>query len=292
MRTIQYIAVISASLLYTDAFSVGRGRRSVVGNKESHGIVRRIPSPFSKSALKDKWDDLVDEDEIGDPLWQVRVRFLFHIALIQEFILEVILIALIIFNLKFACTKGPPIPKDMRYIVFNLMRQNKNFEKIRAAGGAELTNDIYVRDPDTDVFWFAGKVARIDDVSVEKAVARQYPLMEEHAARLRPRELFSKNGLLQLWAAPGDSEMDVAYNRPAAKFIQMHRAHEVEGADDVRNVEVGFQGEIYEVDEEGFRSQRTEDGLPLNPEIQPEGEQGIPTGEDINQIIDTSATGN
>jgi hypothetical protein len=109
---------------------------------------------------------------------------------------------------------------------------------------------------------------------------------------LRPRELFSKNGLLQLWAAPGDSEMDVAYNRPAAKFIQMHRAHEVEGADDVRNVEVGFQGEIYEVDEEGFRSQRTEDGLPLNPEIQPEGEQGIPTGEEINQIIDTSATGN
>ena len=176
----------------------------------------------------------------------------------------------------------------MRYIEFNLMRQNKNFIAIRAAAGPELTNDVYVRDEDTDVFWFAGKVARISDVSIEKAVARQYPLIEEHAARLRPRELFSKNGLLQIWCAPGDSEMEVAYNRPSLQFVRMRRATEVEGADDVRNVEVGFQGEIYDGDEEGFRTQRTEDGMPLRPEIQPGGQEGTATDDELNQIIDSS----
>jgi len=172
------------------------------------------------------------------------------------------------------------------------MRQNKNFVAIRVAGGPELTNDIYVRDEDSDEFFFAGKIARISDVSVEKAVARQYPLIEEHAARLRPRELFSKNGLLQIWATRGDSEMDVAYNRPDPIFTRMFRATEVEGADEVRNVEVGFAGEIYEGGEEGFRTRRTEEGLPLNPEIQPGGETGVATNEEIEQIVNESSTDN
>ena len=132
-----------------------------------------------------------------------------------------------------------------------------------------MTNDIYARDPDTDVFWFVGKVARVSDVSLQKAVARQYPLIEEHSARLRPLELFDKNGLLELWSAPGDSELDVAYNRPHVVFVKMARAHEMEGrAEDVKSVEVGFQGEIYEGGEEGFRTQRRQDGSPLKPEIQ------------------------
>jgi hypothetical protein len=162
------------------------------------------------------------------------------------------------------------IPKDMKYNEYNLMRQNKHFLAIRAVGGSEMTNDIYARDPDTDVFWFVGKVARISDVSVEKAVARQYPLIEEHSARLRPLELFDKKGRLELWAAPGDSELDVAYNRPHVMFVKMARAHEIKGVvvEDVRNVEVGFQGEIYEGGEEGFRTQRRQDGSPLKPEIQ------------------------
>ena len=75
-----------------------------------------------------------------------------------------------------------------------------------------------------------------------------------------------------MWVAPGDTEMDVAYNRPTVRFQKMLRAHETEGADDVKNSEVGFQGEVYEGGEEGFRTQRTEDGMPLKPEIvSPEG---------------------
>lgn len=164
-----------------------------------------------------------------------------------------------------------PIPKDMKYNEYNLMRQNKNFMAIKSVGGSELTHDIYARDPTTNVCWFVGKIARISDVSVEKAVARQYPLIEEHSARLRPLELFDKKGWMELWVAPGDSELDVAYNRPHVVFVKMPRAHEMEGGvEDVRNVEVGFQGEIYEGGEEGFRTLRKQDGSPWNPEIQPQ----------------------
>lgn len=236
----QNIAIITiVAILLTDIWpslafmSVTTGNLQVCARIIRQDAFFSIPSSIinKNSRLYDKWDDLVDEDE-ETPTWQ-----------------------------------GPPIPKDMRYIEFNLQRQNKHFAAIRAAGGSEVVNDIYARDPDSDTFWFAGKIARISDVSIEKAVARQYPLIEEHAARLRPLELFDKNGLLQLWAAPGDSEMDVAYNRPSVRFIKMGRDAEVEGANTVRNVEVGFQGEIYDGDEEGFRTQRTEDGLPVKPEI-------------------------
>jgi len=188
--------------------------------------------------LKDKWDDLDDEDD--------------------EF--------------RGFGYNGPPIPKDMRYIGFNVERQNKNFAAIRAAGGVELTNDIFIRDPfKPSLFWFVGKVARISDVPVEKAVARQYGLIEEHAARLRPAELYPKNGELDIYSAPGDSEMDVAYNRAHIRFIKMERSDAVEGAMEVKNVMVGFQGELYDDGEDGFRSERTEEGLPLNPEIQDSG---------------------
>lgn len=183
------------------------------------------------TVLRDKWDDLDDEDD--------------------EFEYS-----------------GPPIPKDMRYVEFNVSRQNKNFAAIRAAGGVELTNDVYIQDPfKPSIFWFVGKVARVSDVSIEKAVARQYGLIEEHAARLRPVELYPKNGELNIYCAPGDSEMDVAYNRAHIKFIKMEREDAVEGAMEVKNVMVGYQGELYDEGEEGFRSERTEEGLPMNPEI-------------------------
>jgi hypothetical protein len=178
----------------------------------------------------------------------------------------------------------------MRYIEFNIMRQNKHFVAIRGAGGPEVTNDIYVRDPDSSTFFFVGKVARISDVSVEKAIARQYVLIEEHAARLRPLELYSKKGSLEIWVAPGDSELDVAYNRPHIQFLKMNKADEVDGAEEVRNIEVGFQGEIYDSDEEGFRTLRTEDGLPMKDEIKgpqaDEGEKRPPTDEEMAKIND------
>ncbi len=73
-----------------------------------------------------KWDMLIDEDEDEE--------------------------------LKF---KGPPVPRDMKYNLFNIKRQRENFESIKAVSGKDLTNDVYARDSDTDVFWYVGKIARV-----------------------------------------------------------------------------------------------------------------------------------
>jgi hypothetical protein len=176
------------------------------------------------------------------------------------------------------------------------MRQNNHFVAIRQAGGPTMTNDLYARDPDTDVFWFCGKVARISDVSTAQAVGRQFSLIEEHACRLRPLELFPKRGSIELWVAPGDSEMDVAYNRPSIQLEKMKTSSEVDGADSVKNILIGFQGEVYDTGEEGFRTCRTEDGLPSRPEVKgpeeetPEikepqkGEKRPPTDEEMIEI--------
>ncbi len=174
----------------------------------------------------------------------------------------------------------------MRYTEFNIIRQTKTFNAIKGAGGPEMTNDVYVRSTeDSNTFWFAGKVARISDVSIEKAIARQYPLIEEHVARLRPMELYPHKGSLEIWIAPGDSEMDVAYNRPNVQFIKMERPEKVDGAGDVRNMEIGFSGEVYDPGEEGFRTWRDEDGYALRPDIdEPEGEKRAPTDEEMEKI--------
>ena len=120
---------------------------------------------------------------------------------------------------------------------------------------------------------------------LEKAVAKQWPLIEEHSARLRPAELYPKWGSIELWVAPGDSEVDVAYCRPEIQFIQMFRGSDEE-ASSVRNVEVGFQGELYENGEEGFRTVRTADGKPAKPEIMSDGENRRPSEAEMDELME------
>ena len=176
------------------------------------------------------------------------------------------------------------IPPDMKYLPRNCKRQNQNFLAIRQAGGP--THDIYIRQPNTQVFWFVGKVAAVSDVSAAQAVARQWPLIETHAANLRPLELYPHKGQLDIWTAPGDSEMEVAYNRPNLKLQRMERV--VEGADGIKSSLIGFQGEIYEGGEDGFRTWRLEDGSPAKPEVQSpstdEGPMRAPTPEEMEEI--------
>lgn len=115
-------------------------------------------------------------------------------------------------------------------------------------------------------------------------MARQWPLIEEHAARLRIAELYPKWGSIELWIAPGDSEMDVAYNRPHIQFLQMSR--DVEGASSVRNVEIGFAGELYDEGEEGFRTTRTSDGKPMKAEIKSEEEKRQPSEAEMDELME------
>lgn len=175
---------------------------------------------------------------------------------------------------------GPPIPPDMKYIERNVMRQHQHFVAIREAGGTEMTNDVYVCEPCSGIFWFVGKVARVSDVSLADAVARQWPLMEQHAANLRPLELYPYRGTLEIWTAPGDSELDVAYNRPNIVFEKMSR----ETSTNIKNIMVGFSGEVYQEGEEGFRTCRTKDGRPAKPEINDGSEARSPSDEEMVQL--------
>lgn len=45
--------------------------------------------------------------------------------------------------------------------MFNIDRQRNNYESMKAVGGKDLVNDVYARDPESDTFWFVGKVARV-----------------------------------------------------------------------------------------------------------------------------------
>ena len=189
-----------------------------------------------------------------------------------------------------AIDNGPPAAPDMQYNERNVMRQNQHFVAIREAAGKELTADVYCREPKKEAFWFIGKVARVSDVTVEQAVGRQWSLIETHAANLRPLELFAARGSLELWTAPGDSELEVAYNNAELVFQRMER--DVDGAAKVKNILIGFQGEMYEAGEQGFRTWRLDDGSAARPEVQapPEEETASkeeirpPTAEEMEQL--------
>jgi hypothetical protein len=195
---------------------------------------------------KSKWDNLVDEDEDQDE------------------------------------DDAIPAPPDMKYVPRNCKRQQEFFKAIREAGGPELTNDIYVREPGQDTCWYTGKVARVSDVSLEQCVARQWAMIETHASNLRPLDLFPSRGKLEIYTAAGDTELQVAYNRPDFQMIEMER--NVEGASKIKNFLVGFQGEVYQPGEDGFRTWLTKEGFPLRPEINKGGENRPPTQEELMQL--------
>ena len=183
------------------------------------------------------------------------------------------------------------IPADMKYNQRNCERSNKNFVAIKGAGGpaADLYGCATTSDEET-VFWFLGKVAHVSDVSLEQCVARQWPLIQQHAVNLRPLDLFpaASSQSLQLWCAPADSEFDVAYSRPTVQFQKMER--DVPGADAIKANLLGFQGEVYERGEEGFRAWRlTADGRPSRPEVMGVQEDDD-EGEDASDSLATAPT--
>jgi len=149
----------------------------------------------------------------------------------------------------------------MEYKQSNVVRQFENYIGIRKASpeAENVSNDIYVRDPDRNIWWFVGKVARCSGVvTLAQAVARQWNLIEEHACRLRPIELGRKFGSLEVWTAPIDSEMQMENNDDSIQLQKMERT--VAGVENVQSIEVGLNLEIVTSRGEGFRVERKPDG--------------------------------
>jgi len=100
-------------------------------------------------------------------------------------------------------------------------------------------------------------------------------------------DIYVYRGTLQIWYAPGDSEMEVAYNRPSLQMIQVPRPT-IEETNalklQVKAGLIGFQGETYTRGEEGFRTWRTDEGLPARAEINPGGESRPPTEDELEDF--------
>jgi len=204
-----------------------------------------------------KWDSLVDEDDDDEDN--------------------------MIDGTPSATESDIPVSPDMTYIERNVRRCHTNFMNLRDISGKEVCNDIYAKSPARkEEMWYVGKVAKISDVSLEDCIARQWNIIEMHATNLRPIELYPHRGRLELWSAPGDTELEVAYNRPELIMTQMK--HYELTSKDLKNNVIGFQGEVYQEGEEGFRSWRNEDGSPARPEIAPGGETRPPTEEEMAQL--------
>lgn len=243
-------ALAAAMATTTDAFSVSRtvGTTTTVTTTASDS--QQTTSLHARP--KSKWDLLEDEDdgdEYGDSAVESKI----------------------------------PVANDMTYVERNVRRSHENFLSLRNIGGKDVCNDVYAKSPSAkEEIWYVGKVAKVSDVSLEDSIARQWNLIETHATNLRPIELYPQRGNLEIWTAPGDSELDVAYNRPELKLTKMIK-YEVT-PQQLRNNLIGFQGEVYQEGEEGFRSWRKEDGSPARPELNPGGETRPPTEEEMEQL--------
>lgn len=153
------------------------------------------------------------------------------------------------------------------------------FDLIRKKYGKESTSDLYMRSPlnDSELFWFIGKVNRSleDDEALEgsvsptemEAVISQKRLIIEYAKnQLRPQNFGGPySSELEIWLAPGDSEMDVVQNKISLVKVTGSVKDLREG---FSVKDVGFNPEIYigeEAKDGGLRVKRDENGHPVKP---------------------------
>ena len=159
------------------------------------------------------------------------------------------------------CIGPRPEGGDVAYTNENILRQLRYYNNIRQVGGDDCIMDVYARDPnlastasttltnvddgkDTLVrYCFVGKVARCTGtVSPEYAIARQYNLLEEHACRIRPVELGRCFGHVELFMAPGNTELLLSTNDPTIRLQKVPRY--IEGVEQVALLEIGLNLEI------------------------------------------------
>jgi len=149
----------------------------------------------------------------------------------------------------------------------------------------KAVSDVYVKSPLNDpmLLWFVGKVVRRlgdDDngllqgssapTEFEAVLSQKRLILEWAKNQLRPQNLggpkYSQN--LEIWIAPGNSEMDSVQNK-----VSFEKAvGSIKDLSDGFSVgDVGFNPEIYVGDEKlkgGLRVQRDSDGKPIKPEFE------------------------
>ncbi|KAL7476592.1 hypothetical protein ACHAW6_002445 [Cyclotella cf. meneghiniana] len=162
-----------------------------------------------------------------------------------------------------------------------------NFDRLRKLHGKDATIDLYVRSPlnDETTYWFVGKVIRhvptaaivtadhdpdlfgsLYPTPAESILSQKRLILEYAKNQLRPQNFAGKySSTLEIWMAPGDSEMDVVQNKVTLEKV-------VGSTKDLREgfsvKDCGYNPEIYVGEEKergGLRVIRDEEGRPVKP---------------------------
>ena len=153
------------------------------------------------------------------------------------------------------------------------LRQAANaFDAIRKDHGKESTNDVYCYSPldDEETFWFVGKIAAKPGTAataLQAALSQKRLIFEYSKRELRPQNLGGTYAsALELWLAPGDSEMDAVQNKISLTKVE---GTTKDLLPDFSVKDVGYNPEIYvgdEVKKGGLRIKRNPTtGEPIKP---------------------------
>jgi hypothetical protein len=165
----------------------------------------------------------------------------------------------------------PTRPTDARKVIgaFSkiLAKYCEQFESMRSRG-VPVANDLYARMSNSDIFYFIGKMNHGSELNTQEAFDVIMTLLKEYAKSIRPRELAgpaAARGELQIWSAPGNSEMDCARNKISLLRVVESASTQAIVSGDI--ISVGYEPEIYQGGEEGFRIKRSDLGEPLAAEF-------------------------
>jgi hypothetical protein len=151
-------------------------------------------------------------------------------------------------------------------------RNLESFEMMKKRG-IPVARDLYVRLSTNNVFWFVGKIIHDSrQIDTLGALLVMSPLIKEYGKTLRPKDIalgtVADNANIQIWTAPGNSEMDSAQHKTTLERLQ-YEGVELDGlSESVSRDSVGFEPEIYVSGEEGFRIHRDEQGKPIRAPIE------------------------
>ena len=214
------------SIVLVDAFvPVGTSSRSTSRNPTTRSRStcssfhrrQRLPSGVHIH-LSDysKWDNLIDEDD-NDDLSDVE-------------------------------SSGRQLYADMKYVLPNIQRQAKTFDAIDGMGDLALLSDVWLQAPGSDSAWFVGRVARVSDVSIERAIDRQFQMIERHAWTIRPVDLHPSRGPFFVYYSPGKKEELVLAKDENVSLVRVdEKAVRASGSGEtVKTIEVGFRGASYD----------------------------------------------
>ena len=181
-----------------------------------------------------------------------------------------------------------------------LATQLESFAAIKD-DGIPCANDLYARLCTSNIFWFIGKLNHRTEITSNEALSLLYPLFIEYSKTLRPLELSGpqalaaetssgigsdssgdNGGVIEIWTAPGNSEMDTAQHKNILTKVNAISGQNKNSGDEddgsggsnelntklnqlmvnTGKAILGFEPEIYQGGEDGFRVKRDNDGKP------------------------------